>query len=145
MSASPWLLIDAVLIRGMQFPPEVQASVNRKMQQYQLREEYRYRLERERLESERKQVEAEGIARFQQIIGAGISENYLKWKGIDATLALAQSPNAKVVVIGAGKDGMPLILGDTVAQAAAGALNTTTPPAEVPQTSVPPNSTSNPR
>jgi regulator of protease activity HflC (stomatin/prohibitin superfamily) len=145
VSASPWLLIDAVLIRGMQFPPEVQASVNRKMQQYQLREEYRYRLERERLESERKQVEAEGIARFQQIIGAGISENYLKWKGIDATLALAQSPNAKVVVIGAGKDGMPLILGDTVAQAAAGALNTTTPPAEVPQTSVPPNSTSNPR
>jgi regulator of protease activity HflC (stomatin/prohibitin superfamily) len=145
VSARPWLFIDAVLIRSMQFPPEVQASVNRKMQQYQLREEYRYRLERERLESERKEVEAQGIARFQQIIGAGISENYLKWKGIDATLALAQSPNAKVVVIGAGRDGMPLILGDAVTQATAGALSATTPPAEVPQTSLSPNSSSNPR
>jgi regulator of protease activity HflC (stomatin/prohibitin superfamily) len=133
----PWLSIEAVLIRSMQFPPEVQAAVNRKMEQYQLREEYRYRLEREQLESERKQVEAQGIARFQQIVGAGISENYLKWKGIDATLALAQSANAKVIVIGAGKDGMPLILGDSAAhpEPAAGLAR---PRAEVPQTNLAP-------
>ncbi|HTW50390.1 MAG TPA: prohibitin family protein [Stellaceae bacterium] len=135
-SATPWLFLDAVLIRSMQFPPALQASVNQKMQQYELQEEYRYRLERERLESERKEVEAQGIARFQQIVGAGISENYLKWKGIDATLALAQSANAKVIVIGAGRDGMPLILGDSSAHPqpakAAG------PKAEVPQTNFAP-------
>src|SRR5271166_5407135 len=134
----PWLFVDAVLIRSMQFPPDVQSAVNRKMEQYQLREEYRYRLEREKLESERKQVEAQGIANFQKIVGAGISENYLKWKGIDATLALAQSANAKVVVIGAGKDGMPLILGDTSGRATEGATSEAGLRAEVPQTNIPP-------
>lgn len=108
---SPWLFVEDVLIRSMKFPPEVAAAINRKMEQYEVKQEYAYRLERERLESERKQVEADGIARFQKTVGAGISENYLRWKGIDATLALAQSPNAKVVVIGTPRDGMPLILG----------------------------------
>ncbi len=136
-TAAPWLSIEAVLIRAMQFPPEVRDAVNRKMAQYEMREEYGYRLERERLESERKQVEAEGIARFQQIVGAGISENYLKWKGIDATLALAQSANAKVVVIGSGKNGMPLILGDSPANSDTPARPTGTP-TEVPQTSLVP-------
>jgi regulator of protease activity HflC (stomatin/prohibitin superfamily) len=117
-ASSPWIVVENILLRGMHFPPEVEAAINRKMEQYQVREEYVYRLERERLESERKQVEAEGIARFQRIVGAGISENYLRWKGIDATLALARSSNAKVVVIGSPHDGMPLILGgaDGVAQ-----------------------------
>jgi regulator of protease activity HflC (stomatin/prohibitin superfamily) len=107
----PWLFLDDVLIRSMRFPPEVASAVNRKMEQYQLREEYSYRLEREKLESERKEIEARGIALFQNIVGSGISDTYLRWKGIDATLALARSPNAKIIVVGTGKDGLPLILG----------------------------------
>jgi regulator of protease activity HflC (stomatin/prohibitin superfamily) len=107
----PWLFLDDVLIRSMRFPPEVQGAINHKMEEYQLKQEYAYRLEREQLESRRKEIEAQGIARFQGIVSAGISDAYLRWKGVDATLALAQSANAKVVVIGAGKDGMPIILG----------------------------------
>jgi regulator of protease activity HflC (stomatin/prohibitin superfamily) len=107
----PWIEVEDVLIRSMRFPPAVEAAINRKMEQYQVQKEYAYRLERERLESERKRVEAEGIAQFQRIVGAGISPDYLRWKGIDATLALAQSPNSKIVVIGSPKDGLPLILG----------------------------------
>jgi regulator of protease activity HflC (stomatin/prohibitin superfamily) len=107
----PWLFLDDVFIRSMRFPQEVQAAINQKMEQYQLKQEYTYRLERERLESERKEIEAQGIARFQAIISEGISNNYLRLKGIEATLALARSANAKVVVIGSGNDGMPLILG----------------------------------
>jgi hypothetical protein len=61
------------------------------------------------MESMRKEIEADGIARFQQKVQAGISPNYLKWRGIEATLSLATSENAKTVIIG-GKDGMPLIL-----------------------------------
>jgi regulator of protease activity HflC (stomatin/prohibitin superfamily) len=118
-SKAPWLYLDDVLVRSMRFPPEVQAAVNRKMEQYQLREEYAYRLQREELESKRKEVEAQGIARFQTIVGAGISDTYLRWKGIDATLALAQSSNAKIVVIGTGKDGLPLILNGADAPPAA--------------------------
>jgi regulator of protease activity HflC (stomatin/prohibitin superfamily) len=107
----PWIFLDDVLIRSMRFPPQVQVAINRKMEEYQLKQEYAYRLERERLESERKAVEAQGIARFQSTVSAGISDAYLRWKGIDATLALAQSANAKVVVIGSGREGLPLILG----------------------------------
>jgi prohibitin 1 len=110
-SRQPWILLADILIRDMRFPPEVQAAINRKMAQDQLRQEYAYRLQREELESQRKEVEARGIAQFQAIVGAGISENYLRWRGIDATLALARSNNTKVVVIGSAKDGMPLILG----------------------------------
>ena len=115
-----WLVVEDVLIRGMRFPPAVQAAIDRKMEQHQLKQEYAYRLEREHLESERKEVEAQGIAKFQTIVRAGIFESYLRWKGIDATLALAQSPNAKVVLIGTPKDGMPLILGSDVASSPLG-------------------------
>ncbi len=67
----------------------------------------------------RKQIEANGIAAFQQTVSKGISELYLRWRGIEATLALAQSSNSKIVVIGSGKDGLPIILGNV--DAAAGA------------------------
>jgi hypothetical protein len=75
-------------------------------------EEYKFRVEREKRESERKKIEAEGIRDFQQTVSQGISESYLRWRGIEATLQLSQSTNAKVVVIGSGKDGLPIILGN---------------------------------
>ena len=56
-------------------------------------------------------VEAKGIADFQRIVSSGLTPAFLKWKGIEATATLASSTNAKVVVIGSGKDGLPLILG----------------------------------
>ena len=67
-------------------------------------------LMKEQREAERKKIEGEGIATFQKIVTEGISENLLKWKGIEATKELATSPNSKIVIIG-GKDGLPVILG----------------------------------
>ena len=73
-------------------------------------EEYNYRNVSEQKEVERKRTEALGIRGFQEIVNNGLSDSYLKWRGIEATLALSQSNNAKVVVIGAGNSGLPLIL-----------------------------------
>src|SRR5262249_13259003 len=87
-------------------------AINRKTEQYYIAEEYKFRVEREKRESERKKIEAEGIRDFQQTVSQGISESYLRWRGIEATLQLSQSTNAKVVVIGSGKDGLPIILGN---------------------------------
>ena len=67
---------------------------------------------KEKQEADRKRIEAQGIADFQRIVAAGISEQLLRWKGIEATLKIAESNNSKVVVIGSGKDGLPIILGD---------------------------------
>lgn len=68
-------------------------------------------LEKERQEAERKRIEAQGVADFQRIVSQGISEQLLKWKGIEATMEISRSQNAKVIVIGSGKDGLPIILG----------------------------------
>ena len=72
----------------------------------------KYDIEKERLEADRKQIEANGIAKYNLILDSSLTDKILKQKGIDATLKLAESPNAKVIVIGSGKDGMPLILGN---------------------------------
>ena len=67
-------------------------------------------LTKERQEADRKRVEAQGVADFQKIVATTISEQLLRWKGIEATLKIAESNNAKVVIIGSGKDGLPVIL-----------------------------------
>jgi regulator of protease activity HflC (stomatin/prohibitin superfamily) len=104
------------LVLGIELPSPVVNAINRKTEQYYLAEEYRFRVDRERRESERKQIEAYGIRDFQQTVSQGISDSYLRWRGIEATLQLAQSTNTKVVIIGSGRDGMPIILGNVDAQ-----------------------------
>ena len=104
--------LDEIFLRDVQLPDSLQKSMVEKNQQQQMMLEYDYRIEREKKESERKRIEAEGIRQFQDIVKDGITDRYLMWKGIDATLQLAQSPNAKVVIIGAGKTGLPILLGN---------------------------------
>ena len=104
-------IIDT-LVLSIELPPAIVAAINRQTQQFYEIQEFKYRVEREAQESTRKQVEANGIAAFQRIVSQGISDSYLRWRGIEATLALAQSSNAKIVIIGSGKDGLPIILGN---------------------------------
>ena len=104
-------LLDT-LVLSIELPEPIVGAINSKTEQQYKITEFRYRAEREAEESKRKQIEANGIAAFQRTVSQGISESYLRWRGIEATLALAQSPNAKIVVIGTGKDGLPIILGN---------------------------------
>jgi prohibitin 1 len=67
-------------------------------------------LTKEKQEADRKRIEAQGISDFQNIVARGLNEQLLRWKGIEATEKIANSQNTKVIVIGAGKDGLPLIL-----------------------------------
>jgi regulator of protease activity HflC (stomatin/prohibitin superfamily) len=112
VSMSTIFILYDVLVTGIELPAAIVAAINRKTEQYYIAEEYKFRVEREKRESERKKIEAEGIRDFQQIVSQGISESYLRWRGIEATLQLSQSTNAKVVLIGSGKDGLPIILGN---------------------------------
>jgi regulator of protease activity HflC (stomatin/prohibitin superfamily) len=112
-----FILYD-ILVTGIELPAAIVAAINRKTEQYYIAEEYKFRVEREKRESERKKIEAEGVRDFQQTVSQGITESYLRWRGIEATLQLSQSTNAKVVVIGSGKDGLPIILGNVNTAAA---------------------------
>lgn len=100
-----------VMIRSVKLPPEVAQAIERKVQEYHRAEQYKYTLEAERQEAERKKIEAEGIRIFQDTVRPGLSDGYLRWRGIEATLALAKSDNSKTVIIGAGQHGLPVILG----------------------------------
>jgi prohibitin 2 len=98
------------LVLSIELPPDIVSAINRQTEQYYMIQEYKFRVQREAEESKRKQIEADGIAAFQKTVSQGISESYLRWRGIEATLELAKSPNSKIVVIGSGKDGLPIIL-----------------------------------
>ena len=104
-------LIDT-LILDIDLPSAIVTAINRKVEQYYISEEYKFRVAREIRESERKKIEAEGISEFQRIVRKGISSSYLRWRGIEATLQLAQSSNSKVVVLCNSKDGLPIIFGN---------------------------------
>jgi regulator of protease activity HflC (stomatin/prohibitin superfamily) len=112
VSMSDTFILYDILVTGIDLPAAIVDAINRKTEQYYIAEEYKFRVEREKRESERKKIEAEGIRDFQQTVSQGISESYLRWRGIEATLQLSQSTNSKVVVIGSGKDGLPIILGN---------------------------------
>lgn len=133
-----YLLIQDILIRNVSLPEAIMTSIERKIQQDQAAQEYQFRLQRELFESQRKQIEGQGIRAFQETVQANLTENYLRWRGIEATLELAHSPNSKIVVIGnAGSGGLPLILDTAADKTGAGAVPTNTVSAGAP---VPPAS-----
>ena len=104
--------MNALLIREVVLPENIQKAIEMKLVQEQEFLAYQFKLEKEKKEAERKRIAAEGEAKANEIINNSLTNNLLKMRGIEATSDLANSTNAKIIVIGSGKDGMPLILGN---------------------------------
>ena len=105
------MIIENILLRDIQLPATLKQSIELKQQAEQEALAMNFRLQKETQEAQRKRIEAQGVRDFQQIVAQGITPSLLEWKGIEATENLAKSTNAKVVVIGNPKNGLPLILG----------------------------------
>src|SRR6266404_1978641 len=105
------IVIENILLRDIQLPHTLRASIETKQQAEQESLAMSFRLQKERQEADRKRIEAQGIHDFQQIVAQGISAQLLQWKGIEATENLAKSSNAKIIVIGNAKNGLPLVMG----------------------------------
>ena len=103
-------IVDQVMLRKIQLPDKVKNAIEAKLEAAQQSEQMQFVLEKERQEAERKRIEAKGVSDFQTIVSQSINANLLQWKGIEATETLAKSQNAKVVVIGSGRNGLPVIL-----------------------------------
>lgn len=101
----------ALLIRSINLPPDIKAAIETKLTREQESLAMVYIIEKDKLEAERKLIEAKGIADYNRTVSASLTTNILKLRGIEATNKLAESANAKVIVVGSGKDGLPLILG----------------------------------
>ena len=104
--------INSVLVRDVTLPPSIKEAIQRKLTQEQEALEYEFRLEKAKQEAEKVRIEAEGKALANRILNASLTPNILREKGIEATLQLSESTNAKVIVIGSAKDGLPIILGN---------------------------------
>ena len=105
------MVVENVLLRDIQLPATLKQSIEAKQQAEQEALAMNFRLQKETQEAQRKRIEAQGIRDFQQTVAQGITPSLLEWKGIEATEKLAGSSNAKVVVIGSQKNGLPVILG----------------------------------
>src|SRR5271155_4356083 len=103
--------VEQILLRDIQLPPTLKASIEAKQQAEQESLAMSFKLQKEKQEADRKRIEAQGIRDFQATVSQGISAQLLQWKGIEATENLAKSTNTKIVVIGNSKNGLPLILG----------------------------------
>ncbi len=102
--------IENTPIRNVALPTQLTEAIEQKQRADQESQRMEFILTKEKQEADRKRIEAKGIADFQTIVAAGISEQLLRWKGIEATEKIAQSPNTKVIIVGAGRDGLPIIL-----------------------------------
>lgn len=106
-----YIEIENVVLRDVQIPPTISEAINFKLTAAQEAQKMEFTIEKEKREAERKRIEAQGIADFQKIVSAGITQSLLKWKGIEATLKIAESPNTKVVIVGNDAGSLPIILG----------------------------------
>ena len=104
------ITIESAPMRQIILPAGLTASIEEKLKAEQESQRMQFVLKREEQEADRKRIEAKGIADFQDIVARGISQQLLEWKGIEATEKLANSQNAKIVIIGSGKNGLPIIL-----------------------------------
>jgi regulator of protease activity HflC (stomatin/prohibitin superfamily) len=108
--ASRGIFVESTPIRNVALPTQLTEAIEQKQKADQESQRMEFILTKEKQEADRKRIEAKGIADFQTIVAAGISEQLLRWKGIEATEKLATSQNAKVVIVGSGKSGLPVIL-----------------------------------
>ena len=106
-----YIALDAIRIRNIVLPPTIRQAIESKLKQEQESQEYDFRIDKEHKEAQRKKIEAEGIKEYQNIVSQSLSNQLLRWQGIEATKELAKAEGSKTVIIGSGADGLPLILG----------------------------------
>ena len=107
-----YIQLNDILVRDVTLPPTIREAIEKKLKQEQETLEYEFRLVTAEKEAERQRIEARGKADANRILSASLTDKILQDKGIDATIKLSESPNSKIVIVGSGESGLPLILGN---------------------------------
>jgi regulator of protease activity HflC (stomatin/prohibitin superfamily) len=110
LMSEKWIIVENVLVRDVVIPDKINEAINFKLAADQEAQRMQFTIQKEKLEADRKRIEAQGVADFQKIVSAGLTTSYLKWKGIEATLKIAESNNTKIIMVGNTSEGMPVIL-----------------------------------
>ena len=109
MLASRGIILEKVLLRSIQLPATVSKAIEMKLKAEQESEQMKFVLTKEKQEAERKVIEAEGIAKAQEIINKTLSQAYLQHEAIQAQMRMADSPNHTTVYIPSGDNGIPMV------------------------------------
>ncbi|MHB0756086.1 prohibitin family protein [Polaribacter sp. M15] len=109
--ADQFLIVKRVLVEDVKLPTTIRTAIETKLKQEQESLEYEFRIAKAEKEAERQKIDAQGKAIANKILSESLTDKILQEKGIEATLELSKSPNSKVIVIGSGESGMPIILG----------------------------------
>ena len=104
------ITVEGFLIRDVRLPRIIRVAIERKLTEEQNYQRMEYVLDVAQKTAQKRRIEAQGIAAFQKIVQENLTKSYLTWKGIEATEKLAKSPNTKIIIIGSGKNGLPVIL-----------------------------------
>ena len=104
--------LNEILVRDITLPATIKTAIENKLRQEQESLEYEFKLSKALKEAERQKIDALGKAEANRILSASLTDKILTEKGIDATLELSKSPNSKVIVVGSGENGLPIILGN---------------------------------
>jgi regulator of protease activity HflC (stomatin/prohibitin superfamily) len=105
-----YVQIDDVIVRSVELPPHISQIIEDKMAEKEKAAAYTYRLEGERKEAERKEIEATGQKRYNELLAGSLTPEILKWRGLEITRDLAKSPNAKTIFLGNRANDLPLLL-----------------------------------
>lgn len=115
--AQRFVNVDVVIIKRIDMPESVEKAIREKIEQKHVAEAHIFKIEREKLEADRKRIEAQGLKDYNDILATSLSKDVLQWMGIRATLELSKSDNSKVIMIGNQQSGLPIYggldLGDT--------------------------------
>lgn len=90
--------IEAVLLKNISLPAGLARAVEEKLEAEQIAQRMEFLLDREKLEAQRKIIEAEGVRDAQRIISEGLSDKIIQWQSIEAFRELSQSPNTKIIM-----------------------------------------------
>lgn len=92
------IVIESVLMKSIKLPDGLATSIEQKLQAEQDALRMKFILEQERLEAERKIIEATGTRDAQKILAEGLTPEIIKLKSIEAFRELSKSPNSKIIV-----------------------------------------------
>jgi prohibitin 2 len=110
------IVVDDVLLQRLEIPKAILAAIEHKLTEEQHADAYAFRLEAEKAEAQRLEIRGTALNRYYTLVNGALTPSLLTWRGIEATVELAQSPNSKVIIVGSGKDQLPIILGSDISK-----------------------------
>lgn len=90
-------VIESVLMKSISLPPGLYDAIESKLEAEQIAQRMEFELQQERLEAQRKKIEAQGTRDAQKVLAEGLTKEIIQWRSLEVFEKLSNSPNAKLI------------------------------------------------